>query len=557
MKLTLRAAQLIAVLAIAACLYTMFGRFGYTCDLEWMTGSIFDAVQRIHDGKPLYTAPSIAWTPFMYPPLYFWIVAKLMGAVSFYTAARSVSIAATLVQAACVWRLAGHHGASREWKVIGVGVFFAAFGVTSFWYDLERVDSLFVAMMATGVVLLVERRGLVATFAAAALMGLGFFAKQPALAFLGGIVFALAMTRQWTRAIVFAITSGAVVVGGVLWLQAKTDGWYGYYCLHMPRAHGIVPSLFKVVFFEDVPRSFALVGAAVYFFVRWALARAKGGGDENALLACTFGVAGIASGSSRVHFGGWDNVLMFFTTFGAVAVAIVGTELSARWKDAKAGFLVPFAVGLQMIIWAYDPTNMVPPRSIVSDARLFEAKVKELEKEGEVIVTGRGHVTAEVHAHQAALIDVFRTEHVVPETLAKPFRDRQYAAIVIDNFDDLQLTFIPGMNGKLFNVVMAYYYVSERLTFWMPDAPIGFHTHPRLVLRRRTEPLDEGQPEMIRCRAKTERALAETRERAERGGAKEPARPDIEALARDACNVDLAGVTWPKGFWVDDDPVLQ
>lgn len=551
------AAQAIGVAAIAACLYTIFGRLGYACELEWMTGAVFDSVERIRAGQPLYTAPTMEWTPFMYPPLYFWLVARLMDVLPFHLAARSLSIVATLVQAACVWRLAVHHGARRTWCIIAVGVFAAVFADTSFWYDLERVDSLFVAMMAASTVLLATRDGLPSTIAAAVLVGVGFFAKQPALAFLGGFVVALAAKRAYVRAGVFALVSGAIVIGGVLWLQARTQGWFGYYVLHMPGAHGVVPSLFKLLFFEDVPRAFALVGSAALLVYQWIRARLKGGGMETAVLACTLAVSAVASGSSRVHLGGWDNVLMFFTTFGCVAVAVAGTQLTERWKAAPAVFLVPFAAGLQMIIWAYDPTSAVPPRGLVTEARAFEAKVKELEKEGEVVVTGRGNVTTPRHAHQAAIIDVFRAERKITDAIAQPFRDRRYAAVVVDNFDDLQLTFLRGLNGRLFNIVLANYYVAERLPFAMPDSPIGFHTHPRLVLKRRREPLDEKAPELIRCRAKTERAIAETRERSRRGGASLGEVPDIEAIAKDACARGMADVTFPGGFWVDDDQVVQ
>jgi hypothetical protein len=457
------------------------------------------------------------------------------------------------VQGACIWRLARRHGASRAWSVIGLGLFAAAFADTSFWYDLERVDPLFAAMMIVGVVLLTERKGIAWTIGAGVLMGLGFFAKQPALVFVAGAFFALLITRQWTRAAAFAIPAAIVITVGVSWLDAQSGGWFRYYVLRMPGAHGVVPSLFKVLFFEDVPRAFALVASSVFFIGRWLARRMRD--EDDAIFACALGAAALASGSSRVHFGGWDNVLMFFTTFASAAAAIVGTRLQDH--EGRATLLLPVAAALQMIIWAYDPTNAVPPRIMLQEARAFEAKVKELEKDGLVVVTGRGHVSAQRNAHQAALIDVFRAERKIPESIAVPFRERRYASVIVDNFDDLQLTFLPGLNGRLFNVVLANYYVAERLPFWMPDAPVGFHTHPRLVLKARRVPLDEKSAELIRCRAKTERAIAETRERAGRGLAQLGPPPDIEDIARETCDRGLEGTSFPKDYWLDDDLVVQ
>ncbi len=59
----LRAVQVVSLFAIAGCAYTMFGRLGYQCELEWMTGSVYDHIERIRDGKSVYTAPSLEWTP--------------------------------------------------------------------------------------------------------------------------------------------------------------------------------------------------------------------------------------------------------------------------------------------------------------------------------------------------------------------------------------------------------------------------------------------------------------------------------------------------------------
>jgi len=549
------AVQAIAAAAIFACLYTMLGRLSYACDLEWMTGSIYDHIERWRDGKPIYTEPTVDWTPFLYPPLYYAIVAKVWAFLPLHVAARGVSILATFVQGACLWRLARRHGASRAWTFVGLGLFAAAFADTSFWYDLERVDPLFVAMMMVGTLVLTERHGPLSGLAAGALMGLAFFAKQPAAVFVAGAFFALLVRRQWMRAVLFAFAAGTVIVAGVVWLNRQSGGWFHYYVIKMPGAHGVVPSLFKLLFFEDVPRAFALFTSAAYLVGRWLLRRMKDRAD--AVFVCLLGAAALASGSSRVHFGGWDNVLMFFTTFASVAAAIVGTRITEAYGARAATALVPIAAGLQMIIWAYDPTNAIPPRIILKEARAFEARVKELEKDGPVVVTGRGHVTAQRNAHQAALIDVFRAEHAIPASIATPFRERRYTYVIVDNFDDLQLTFLPGLNGQLFNVVLANYAVVERLPFWMPDAPVGFHTHPRLVLRARREPLDEKSPEVIRCHAKVERVIAETRERAERGLSKMGPTPDIERIARETCEKGLAGTSFPDGYWLDDDPVVQ
>ena len=243
---------------------------------------------------------------------------------------------------------------------------------------------------------------------------------------------------------------------------------------------------------------------------------------------------------------------MAFTTFACPAAAVAGARLSALRARTWMGPLVPLAAATQIVIWAYDPPGAIPQRSAVRFAQQFERKVKQLEADGDVLVTGRGHVTSKRHAHEAAILDVLRAEGRVPDELARPFRERRFAAIVIDSFDDLELSYLPELRGKLFTIVLASYYVAERLSAELPDARVGYRTHPRWVLRPRREPIDEADAERVRCRAKTERAIAETAERASREGVEPEPRPDVETVSREACRRAFSGTPFPPDAWVEE-----
>jgi hypothetical protein len=540
--------QIVSVLAVLFCAYTILGRVAHACELEWTTGAVFDHAERMVSGLPLYTAPTLEWTPLAYPPAYYAIVGPLMKVFPGYMAGRIVSIVATIIQGACVWRLASKHGARRTWCIVAIGLFAGAFAYTGLWYDVERVDSLFVATLAVAITLLAERTGVVATATSGVLIGVAFFVNQPALYFAGGGVAALALSRQWTRAAVFATAAGVVLVGGIVWMQAS-NGWFAYYVLRMPRLEA---HLMKRVFLDDAPMAFALVLGSAFFFARWLRQRGKPGTGD-AVLACAVACGAIAAGMSRAQRNGTENVLMAFTTFACPAAAVAGARLSALRARTWMGPLVPFAAAAQIVIWAYDPPAAIPQRSAVRYAQQFESKVKQLEADGEVLVTGRGHVTARRHAHQSAILDVLRSEGRVPEEIARPFRDRHYAAIVIDSFDDLELGFVPELRGKLFTIVLASYYVAERLPADLPDARVGLRTHPRWVLRPRQEPLDETDSERVRCRVKTERAIVETAERASREGVTPVPRPDAEALSREVCKRAFAETAFPPDAWVEEE----
>ncbi|HEY8080158.1 MAG TPA: hypothetical protein VIF62_38770 [Labilithrix sp.] len=547
MRRALIAVQIVSVLAVLFCAYTILGRVAHGCELEWTTGAVFDHAERVASGQPIYIAPSIDWIPLPFPPAYYAVVGPLMKVFPGFMAGRIVSILATLVQAVCVWRLASKHGARRTWCIVAIGFFAGAFAYCGLWYDVERPDSLFVATIAVGITILAERTGVFATAVAGAIVGAAFFVDQPALWFTFGGIAALGISRQWNRAAVFAIAAGAVLFIGLVGLQAKT-GWFAYYVLRMPRLEA---SLAKHAFLDDAPTAFALVSGSAFFVARWLRQRAKPGTGD-AVLACAVCAGALAAIVSRAQRGGQDNVLMPFTMFACPAAAVAGARLAALRARTWMGPLVPLAAAAQMVIWTYDPPGAIPQRSAVRFAQQFERKVKQLEQDGEVLVTGRGHVTSRRHAHMVAILDVLRAEGKVPDELARPFRDRRFAAIVIDSFDDLELSYMPELHGKLLTIVLASYYVAERLDAEQPDARVGYRTHPRWVLRPRRDPIEESDAERVRCRAKTERAIAETAERAAREGVRPEPRPDVEKISAEACRRAFSITPFPPNAWVEE-----
>ena len=88
----------IAFIAVVLTLSIM--RLMYPYEIEWMEGAMLDHVVRILDGKPIYSAPTIDFIPWLYPPLYYYavaLVAKIVG-LGFF-AGRIVSFISTLITA--------------------------------------------------------------------------------------------------------------------------------------------------------------------------------------------------------------------------------------------------------------------------------------------------------------------------------------------------------------------------------------------------------------------------------------------------------------------------
>ena len=56
---------------------TVSGRLDYPYDLEWMEGGMLAHGARAAAGEPLYVLPTADFIPFIYPPLYPWLMGAL------------------------------------------------------------------------------------------------------------------------------------------------------------------------------------------------------------------------------------------------------------------------------------------------------------------------------------------------------------------------------------------------------------------------------------------------------------------------------------------------
>jgi hypothetical protein len=524
--------------------YVVAARFAIPVELEWMCGSVLDHVERVVTGRPIYTAPTADWIPFMYTPLYYWACAALSRAMPALVACRVVSIAATIASSAMAWRLSRRLGATRFWSVAAVGCFYGAYSFTGYWYDLERADALALAMVLAGVWVTIEWPGLAGAAIAGAVLGLSFYAKQQCLAVAIAVGVGLAVAGERRRAVVFTAGGALGLVPLFAWLHGSTGGWFDFYCVKMGRAHGIDLSLARMFFLDDLAGAFVLTAATAVTLVwlaRDVLADLRPRGSprrDPALTVFAFALGGAfaASASSRLHQGGYINVLILWSAFACIALAVTATraerlaDLRGDGSFVRAGLAL--AAACQLGFFARDPDAATPSRRAGIEARRVEARVRELEKSGEVLLVGRGHVTTPRHLHEMALIDVMRGGMGIPESFARAIRARRFAAYVIDEWPELTLEAIMGRRSELFDLVMANYFVAERWDDREGDATVGRGVHPTWVLKPRTRPIVGATFEELDRRRLVEAGLAEERMHlAQAGVVVPPGAPTTEEAA--------------------------
>ncbi|MHC4448119.1 MAG: glycosyltransferase family 39 protein [Planctomycetota bacterium] len=234
-----------AVVYLGAFLWVAFGRLFYPFELEWMGGAVVDQVCRVLDGDPLYVAPGADYVPFLYTPLYLWVsagVAQLTG--EGFLPLRLVSLVASCAVMVAIFVHLQRRTGQRLAAWMGVTLYAGCYFVVDTWYDIERIDSLFVALLAVALLLLDEGRDLRSAGLAGLVMVLGYLTKQTTLLLVLPFAVSVAIAAP-KRALVFAgsfaIAWRLVTTG----FDGLSDGWFSFYTWTLPHRHGYFVALWS------------------------------------------------------------------------------------------------------------------------------------------------------------------------------------------------------------------------------------------------------------------------------------------------------------------------
>jgi hypothetical protein len=436
----LRALALAGALAsVATYLIVALSRIGYPFELEWMEGGSVDHVRRILMGRPLYVAPSLEFVPYIYTPLYYYLsaaVAKGLGAG--FLALRLVSLVSSIGCFGLIAVIVRRETNCWPPALLSIGLFAATFHRAGAWFDLARVDSLFLFLLLGGIAVIRSPRTAHSSAWAGVLFALSFLAKQAALPVLAAVtVHALLTDRR--RAIALILCGWGVILGSTLLLDRLHHGWYIYYILDLPRHHPILPNMIPGFWLKDLA---APLPAAVALAAAWFLWRAAPSGRVRLFFGLMgSGMIGTAW-FSRLHEGGYENVLMPAHAFTAILLGLAVHRFASGARDAAAvrrASLVYAACILQFALLWYNPWKEIPTKR---DAAAGERMIENLARvKGDLFLPAHGYLPhlagKETHAHLMAIRDVMRgtrgeiRERLVGEILGALGGGR-FGAVVLD-----------------------------------------------------------------------------------------------------------------------------
>ena len=433
------------VIAILVYLATALTRLRYPYELEWMEGAMVDHVARILRGDRIYVRPSLEFTPFIYPPLYYYVSAGLarFTGLGFFPL-RLVSLGASLGSFTAIGAMVRHETRSTCAALAAAGMFAASYPLSGGWFDIARVDSLALCLLLSA--MLVARRWPSATGAAACatLVALAFHTKQ--LSLLMTLPLAIAFARHARRSVVafLGIVALLVVVPSVL-LDYAHGGWYRYYVFAVVGGHDFAHEMHSIFWRIELLRTCGLACAVTLLFLLTP-SRSKHGEARVFFGLCIAGLVGIAWWS-RVHSGGWLNVLV--PAHAALALGLgLGVHAARHARVASLPYRFGSAVAaiatLQILALAYDPRDFIPTREDKLAGDRFLTMLRATP--GEVLLTHRGYLPSlagkPTFAHHMAVVDVMRSSADLAGAkagLARAFDDalraKRFSRVILDNRD--------------------------------------------------------------------------------------------------------------------------
>lgn len=475
----------IALSFLGIYMFLAFIRMTYPFELEWMEGGTVEHVSRILSGLKLYVKPSLEFTPFIYNPLYFYVaavVSKVFG--NDFFSLRLLSFVSSLGCFSLICLIVKKETSNAYCALLSGCLFAATYKISGAWFDIARVDSLFLLLFLLGLYILRLRISNGSVILAVMLFSLSYFCKQPAL--LMSIPLALYFWLQSRRLGLLYTAAMLIFIGATtLWLDWLHDGWYSYYIFYLPRRFPIAEPHDLIRFWTNDLALPLGIGCAMALF--YLLFGSPGSANRSRLfyLLMTVGML-VASWVARIKLGGNGNVL--FPAYAAVSVLFgIGLnsvlEFVRRYgrdnKNAMKSFVYICCI-LQFMALAYNPMLLIPSQK---DREAGQKLVQTLERiPGDVFVPSNPHLAVMAGKSSYALAICMR-DIARGDPGGKPASDLAneiYTAVAEHKFGAV----VTNEPEYLQSFPLETFYVRQKLAFKDPDVfwtVTGFKSRPSVI----------------------------------------------------------------------------
>lgn len=445
------AVGILASLPIALFLIASLGRLRYPFPLEQLEGPMLLAAERVAHGLPIYIRPNFTFIPFMYAPAYYYVsgwAVRWMGAS--FVPLRLVSLLSTCASFAVIYGFVlldarGTRGRRHLAALAGAGLYAAAYPWTREWFDLGRVDSLYILLLLIALYCTRRFHPIIAAIAWTAT----FLAKQTI--FPVALVMLCYDWKRPKRVLTGTISFVVLAAASTAWLDRVTHGWFRFYAFTVPHANADLMARSAVTF---VPKELIAPFGIALLICAIAWGRIEGGMTasfrRNAAvrfyalaMASIFGLCWFL----QAHAGATSNTPM--PAYAALAVVFgiafarldASLVLSERVGWERTALLA--AVCIPLISWVYSPRDVVPKPDVRASQEEMVAWLHEFP--GDVYLPSNPSLAVAAgknwHPGVAALHDALRPD--LP-AVRQPLLVEIRADVDREKFDGIALDETPG-----------------------------------------------------------------------------------------------------------------
>lgn len=415
-----------------------------------MEGASLLQVMRLLYDQPLYTQPSLDYIPLIYPPVYFYVsalAAKLLGLG--FTALRLVSALAFLGCLVLIFQSIHSVTQNLFSALVGVGFFAATYPLSGIWFDVARVDTLFVFFCLTAIWF--SSRNSVSDIVFSGLFWtLAVFTKQTALLPLVCCYTYLLLTdfqRNYIRAAVTGLL-GVTVFAVCIWQWGE---WFYYFVFYLPIFHESQDQLSDILYSLSqliLPVLLAMLISTSPFVLDRRLWQSHEHRRYYGFMTCVmFGL----SFAGRLNLGGYTNVYL-----PAHAMLAVMLGLGLDWWRTRLQTSAPQRANLfksvvyifclvQFLSTSYDPRWVIPTKSYEESWSRMESVIAA--SDGTVLFPELNYLAA--FANKPALVNAVALEEIVGEfgdpepvqssllheQIQRAFREQQFGLVLLKDLE--------------------------------------------------------------------------------------------------------------------------
>ena len=411
-------------------------------ELEWMEGGAVLHVHQLLQGRALYPPPSIEFTPFTYPPLYFWLSAALVPILGDgFLPLRAVSFISSWIVIVLLYLLTVHETGMRRAGLLTAGFFASTYSLSGYWFDIARIDSLFLAFFLGAVFLHRCSTSRVGLVSAALLYLFAALTKQVAVIMALPLIIGEILYGDRRRGLILLalVSIGGALLAITLWIS--TDGWASFYLFQSPRLRWrqfVSLQSFLSFLLVDIGITFIPLLLAVVL-AQWQ--RRHGSSPRTAstwfIPALFFGLVGGAC-MGRIERINYLNTLMPLHVAAAIISGLIISQLSNVRSRAFA--YGSFLLGLQFLVGAYNPFMAVPEEWREEESKLFREELGALQ--GPILWTDHpllleeSGIQASAHTigiSDALLGDKGEIASALRTAIEEAIRSHHYSHIILDS----------------------------------------------------------------------------------------------------------------------------